>query len=106
MQFIHCETYQGAMAAVHLEFPTRELYGPSEPSLGAQVISPVVIDQLGEAHFLLPVRTVEEAIALAKTQIEQNNYAYMVHVRENRVPAENAVRHFEDCGISAELFWR
>ena len=51
MQSIHCKTYQGAIAAAQIEFPDRELYGPSKPSLEAQVISPVIIFNLGRPAF-------------------------------------------------------
>ena len=102
MRFIHCETYQGAIAAAHIEFPAQELYGPSSITFAPQVISPVVIDQVGSVDFLMPVSTVEEAIAAAKTKIEQNNRAYMNHVIEDRAPNNNAVQHFQDCGIPSE----
>lgn len=102
MQFIHCEIYQGEIAAAHLEFPVRELYGPSDRTLESQVIRPVVFDQIGEVIFLHPVRTLDEAIAVAKTQIERNNYSYMAYMMEELVPADNAVQHFEDCGMPVE----
>ena len=102
MQFIHCEIYQGAIAAAHIEFSSRELYDSSETEGVPQVISPVVIDQIGDADFLQPVATVEEAITAAKTRIEQRNSSYMSHVIEDRIPGNNAVQHFKDCGIPLE----
>ena len=103
MQFIHCEIYQGAIAAAHVEFPTQELYGTSETNPESCVICPVVIDQLGGSTFLPPVNTVEEAIASARTQIEVNNRSYMDYVISDRVVASNAVQHFKNCGIPLEM---
>ncbi|MBE7382058.1 MAG: hypothetical protein F6J95_011670 [Leptolyngbya sp. SIO1E4] len=103
MRLIHCETYQGAIAAAHVEFPNRELYGSSEMKPDTGVISPVVIDQLGETTLLPPVRNVDEAIAAARAEIERKNRSYIDSVIDDRVPAANAVQHFEDCGIPLEL---
>ncbi|MEL6381780.1 MAG: hypothetical protein AAFQ89_04775 [Cyanobacteria bacterium J06626_18] len=103
MQFIHCEIYQGAIAAVHLEFPTQELYGVSETLPSKRVISPVVIDQIGTISLLPPVSTVDKAIAIAKAQIERDNKSYVNHLMQDDVPAQNAVQHIEDCGIPTEL---
>ena len=103
MQFIHSEPYQGAIAAAHVEFPARELYGKSKKTFESQTISPVVIDQLGGVTFLPPTETVDEAIAAARDQIERNNRSYMDYVIEDRMPAENAVQHFNDCGIPLEM---
>lgn len=103
MQFIHIETHQGAIAAAHSESPTRQLYGQLDNSLAPQVISPVVIDQMGVVTFLRPVRSVDEAIAVAKRQIETDNRSYMNYVIKDRVAAANAVQHFEDCGIPLEM---
>lgn len=103
MQFIHCEPYQGAIAAAHVEFPSRELYGKSKTTSEFQVISPVVIDQLGGVTFLRPAATVDAAIAAARAQIELNNRSYMDYVIEDRMPAENAFQHFNDCGIPLEM---
>ncbi|MEO0985795.1 MAG: hypothetical protein AAFY20_09615 [Cyanobacteria bacterium J06639_14] len=99
MQFIHCETYQGAIAAVHVEFPTQELYGSYENMPSERIISPVVIDQVGDVCFLLPVSTVDEAIASAKAHIENRNHSYINHIIEDNVPSNNAIQHFEECGI-------
>ncbi|MGF1522934.1 MAG: hypothetical protein ACFBSF_11520 [Leptolyngbyaceae cyanobacterium] len=103
MQFIHCEIYQGAIAAVHLEFPTQELYGVSETLPSTRVISPVVIDQVGTINLLPPVNTVDQAIAIAKAQIEYNNESYVNHLLQDDVPAKNIAQHIEDCGIPVEL---
>ncbi|MEL6381060.1 MAG: hypothetical protein AAFQ89_01025 [Cyanobacteria bacterium J06626_18] len=103
MQLIHCEIYQGAIAAAHVEFPARILHGQSERRSDARIISPVVINQLGGTTFLSPVSTVEEAIASARAQIEHNNRSYMEYVISDRVTAENAVQHFEACGIPPEM---
>lgn len=103
MRLIQCETYQGSIAAAHVEYPTRELHGGSEAQPDPGVISPVIIDQSGEIAFLSPVETADEAIAVAKAQIERNNRAYVDHVLDSRVPADNAVQHFQDCGIPLEI---
>ncbi|MGF1521088.1 MAG: hypothetical protein ACFBSF_02040 [Leptolyngbyaceae cyanobacterium] len=103
MQLIHCEIYQGAIAAAHVEFPSRPLYGRAETQSDARIISPVVINQLGGTTFLSPVSTVEEAITSAKAQIEHNNRSYMDYVIADKVAAENAVQHFEACGIPPEM---
>ena len=120
MQFIRCETYQGAIAAAHVEFPTQELYEQSdanprfclptqerhsraEVNSGFRVVCPVVINQLGEATFLPPVSTIDEAIAAARAEIEINNHSYMDYVMQNMVTATNAIQHFQDCGIPLEM---
>ena len=103
MQLIHCEIYQGAIAAAHVEFPAQKLHGQSERFPDVQIISPVVIDQLGGTTFLSPVSTVEDAIAKARVQIERNNRSYMNYVIEDKVTAKNAVQHFEACGIPPEM---
>lgn len=102
MRFIHCETYQGSIVAVHAEFPQRQLHGSAELAEVATVISPVVIDQLGEVTFLSSVDTAEAAIAAAKAQIESNNRLYMDHVLEDNTSIKNAVQHFKDCGIALD----
>lgn len=102
MRFIHCEIFQGALAAAQLEYPTRELYGNYDAEPAAGVINPVVLDQLGEVTLLPSVDTVAEAIAAAKSYIEQRNRSYVNSVLEDRMPASSAVQHFEDCGIPIE----
>ncbi|NER79681.1 MAG: hypothetical protein F6K42_08875 [Leptolyngbya sp. SIO1D8] len=103
MRLIHCETYQGAIAAAHIEFPSRELYGTSEMKPDSGVISPVVIDQIGEVSFLPAVSDVSEAIAAAKAQIEHRNRTYVDHITMDEVSTTNAMQHLEDCGIPSEL---
>ena len=103
MQFIYCEIYQGAIAAVHLEFPNQELYGMSETLPSTRVISPVVIDQIGTISLLSPARTVDDAIVKAKAQIERNNQSYVNHLMQEDVPVHNAIQHIEDCGIPSKL---
>ena len=102
MQYIHCRLYQGSIAAVHVEFPAQELYGSCESEPETKVISPVTINQLGDVTFLPAVNSVDEAIAAAEAQIERDNRYYVEHVVETGVPAQNAIQHFQDCGISSE----
>lgn len=103
MRFIHCETYQGSIAAAQLEFPNCELYSESDIEASTGIISPVVIDQLGDMVFLAPVATVDAAVAAAKAHIEQRNSSYIDSVLEDKMPAGNAVQHFKDCGIPLEM---
>lgn len=103
MRFIHCETYQGAIAAVSVEYPTRQLYKRSESKPDSEVISPVVIDQIGEVNFLPPVDTIDEAVATAKAEIERRNRCHVNSVLDDRVSAAEAVQHFEDVGIPLEM---
>lgn len=103
MRFIHCETFQGAIAAAQLEYPSRELYGESGIELDSEIITPIVIDQLGDITFLGPVKTVEEAVGAAKAYIEHRNRSYVDSVLEDRMSPTRAVQHFEDCGIPLEV---
>lgn len=103
MRFVHCEVYQGAIAAAQLEYPTRDLYGDSGLNPVPGVITPVVVDQLGDMVFLPVVATVDEAIAAAKGHIEERNRSYVDSVLEDKMPAASAVQHFEDCGVPLEL---
>lgn len=103
MRFIRCEVHQGAIAAAQLEYPTRDLYSDStlEPVPG--VITPVVIDQLGDMTFLPSVESVHDALAAARSHIEGRNRSHVSSVLEDRMPANKAIQHFEDCGIPLEL---
>ena len=103
MRFVHCETYQGAIAGVHIEFPNRNLYETSQESVASAIISPVVMKHFGDSIFLHPVSTVAEAIAAAKAHIEQENRDYVDQVINDQIPASEAVQHFQDCGIPLEI---
>ncbi|MGF1520737.1 MAG: hypothetical protein ACFBSF_00270 [Leptolyngbyaceae cyanobacterium] len=103
MRFVHCETYQGAIAAVHVEFPTRNLYGTSQETVDSGIITPVVMKHFGDGIFLSPVSTVAEAIAAAKAHIEQENRCYVDQVISDQIPASEAVQHFQDCDIPLEI---
>lgn len=103
MKLVHCETYQGAVAAVHIEQATRELYGPGNQTSETEVISPIVIMHFGEATFLSPVSSIHDAIAAAKIRIEHENRSYVNHVLRDRVPTAQAIQHFQDCGIPLEI---
>ncbi|MEL6382341.1 MAG: hypothetical protein AAFQ89_07695 [Cyanobacteria bacterium J06626_18] len=103
MRFVHCETYQGAIAAVHVEFPTQSLYGNSQESNETGIISPVVMKHFGDGIFLSPVSTVAEAIAAAKAHIEQENRCYVDQVINDQIPASEAVQHFQDCDIPLDI---
>ena len=103
MRFVHCETYQGAIAAVHVESTSRERDGrlPTESDLG--IISPVVLTHFGESTFLPSVGTIAEAIASAKAHIERENQAYIHQVLDDRIAASEAVQHFQNCAIPLEM---
>lgn len=103
MRFVYSEIYQGSIAAAHVEVSTQELVQGGEQAMNPEVLSPVVIDQAGEIVFLAPAGTVAAAIATAKAYIEQNNRRYIDHVLQSNVPPENAIQHFQDCGIPLEL---
>ncbi|MEO0986378.1 MAG: hypothetical protein AAFY20_12610 [Cyanobacteria bacterium J06639_14] len=103
MRFIHCEIFQGAIAAVHVEFPRRRFYDRVEGESEASVITPVVMKHFGEAIFLAPVDSVDEAIAAAKEHIEGENRSYINQVIGDQVPASEAIQHFQDCDIPLEM---
>lgn len=103
MKFVHCETHQGAIAAVHIEFPTRKPYNSLPVTFDVGVISPVVMTHFGETAFLPSVDTVAEAIASARAHIERENKLYINQVLDDQIPASEAIQHFEDCAIPLEM---